>query len=125
LTKRAFTALTSAITPESTAAEIAVSEDVCTNIATLLEVQGPMVKPEIVKENAEVLMTAPEVVITNDVAVVALQFAWRSGILLPPSATVGVTDDAKKLAGYMRVMVPPEGMGVVGVKDRVTVADGL
>jgi len=25
----------------------------------------------------------------------------------------------------MRVMVPPEGMGVVGVKDRVMVTDGL
>ncbi len=75
MTNLAFTALTSAIAPDSTAAEIAVSDDVRTDIPTMLEVHCPIVKPAIVKVNADVLMTFPEVITTNDVAVVALQFA--------------------------------------------------
>jgi hypothetical protein len=125
LTKRAFTALTSAIAPEATAVDIAVSEEVCTDMPTLPEVHCPMVKPAVVMVNAEALMTAPEVVMTNDVAVVALQFAKRKGTLLDAAGIVGVTDVAKKLAGYMRVMVPPEGIGVAGVKDSVMVTSDL
>ena len=75
--------------------------------------------------NADAPTTAPEVVITNDVAVVALQFAERRETLLAAAKTVGFTCIAKKLAGYMRVMEPPEGMGVVGVNDSVTRTDDL
>ncbi len=74
MTNLVFTVLTSTIAPDSKAAEMAVSDDVRTDIPTLLEAHCPMVKPAIVKVNAEALMTPPEVVTTNDVAVVALQF---------------------------------------------------
>ncbi len=127
LTNRAFTALTSAIAPDAMAADIAVSEDVCTHMPILSAAHCPIVKPDSVRVNAEVPTTAPEVVITNDVAVVALQFAERRETLLAAAERVGFTCIAKKLAGYMRVMEPPEaqGMGVVGVNDSVTRTDDL
>ena len=44
-------------------------------------------------------MVAPDVVITTDVAAVALHAKERPATLLAPDATVGVTDGAKKPEG--------------------------
>ena len=44
-------------------------------------------------------MVAPDVVITTDVAAVALHTKERPATLLAPDATVGVTDGAKKPEG--------------------------
>ena len=70
-------------------------------------------------------MVAPDVVITTDVAAVALHAKERPATLLAPDATVGVTDGAKKPEGYVRVMVPPGGRDATGVKPRVTVTEDL
>jgi hypothetical protein len=45
------------------------------------------------------LMEAPDIVMTMAVMEVALQTAARPETLLAPAATVGVTGEAKKLAG--------------------------
>ena len=79
----------------------------------------PMVNPLTVIVNTDGgLMEAPETVMTTAVIEVALHTAARPETLLPPAATVGVTAETKKLAGYVRVIVPPEGMAVAGVNDR-------
>ncbi len=60
----------------------------------------PMVSPLIVIVNTDDgLMTAPEIVMTTAVMEVALHTAARLVTLLAPAATVGVTGEAKKLAG--------------------------
>ena len=60
----------------------------------------PMVKPLTVMVNTEDgLMEAPEIVMTTAVMEVALHTAARPATLLAPAATVGVTGEAKKLAG--------------------------
>jgi hypothetical protein len=104
------------------------SVDVCTvtpssaKFAPLL----PIVNPLIVMENADDgLMEAPEIVTIKAIAEVALHDAARLETLLAPAATVGVTDMAKKLEGYVRVMVPPEGTVEVGVKARVMGTEDL
>ena len=59
-----------------------------------------MVKPDIVTVNAAAAgMLAPAVVITTDVAVVALHVPVRLAMLLLPAETAGVTADAKKSLG--------------------------
>ena len=62
-------------------------------------VTDPIVKPEIVTVNAaEAGMVAPAVVMTSDVAVVALHAPVRPAMLLLPDKTVGVVV-AKKAEG--------------------------
>jgi hypothetical protein len=105
--------------------EGAGSLDVCTMMpsATFAPL-SPIVNPLIVMVNADdVLMEAPEIVTTKAVVKVELHDAARPKALLAPAAAVGVTDMAKKLVGYVRVMVPPEGTAEVGVKARVMVTD--
>ena len=59
----------------------------------------PKVIPLIVIANADALMEAPEVVMTTAVVEVALHVAARPETLLPPNATVGVIEEAKKFEG--------------------------
>ena len=60
----------------------------------------PMVKPLTVTVNTDDgLMEAPVMVMTKAVAEVAPHIAARPETLLAPAATVGVTGEAKKLAG--------------------------
>ena len=60
----------------------------------------PMVSPLIVIVNTDDgLMAAPEIVMIKAVMEVALHTAARPVTLLAPAATVGVTVEAKKLAG--------------------------
>jgi hypothetical protein len=70
--------------------------------------------------NADALMAAPEIVITTAVEKVALQVAVKFGTLLEPAAAVGVTAEAKKLEGNVRVIVLPDEMEAEGEKTRVT-----
>ena len=64
--------------------------------------------------NADALMAAPEIVIITAVEEVALQVAVKLVTLLEPAAAVGVTDEAKKLEGNLRVIVLPDKMGTEG-----------
>ena len=84
-----------------------------------------MVKPVIVMTSADAGMTAPAVVMTTEVALVVLHVPVSPATLLLPAATVGVMDGAKKPEGYVSVMLPPEGMGFIGVKPSVTGTDDL
>ncbi len=95
MTKRAFTALTSAIAPEATVADIAVSEEVCTDMPTLPEVHCPIVKPAVVMVNAEALMTAPEVVITN------------TPLMLPPVAAPNLNPCRMTVTVELAAIDPP------------------
>jgi hypothetical protein len=103
----------------------AASVDVCTATPNWLEVHGPIFNPRMVTVNGNASMAAPEVVSTNLANVVAPHVADKFATLLAPTDTVGVTDIAKKPSGYMRVMEPPEGIGVVGVKARLTATEDL
>ena len=85
--------------PDATAEEATVSTDVCALIPTAFTVGKPIANPLIVTVNAVVPIVAPDVVITNDVAVVAPHVAVSPATLLAPDATVGVTDGAKKPEG--------------------------
>ena len=69
--------------------------------------------------NADALMAAPEIVIIKAVEEVALQVAVKFGTLLEPAAAVGVTPEAKKLEGNVRVIVLPDDMETEGEKTRV------
>ena len=69
--------------------------------------------------NADALIAAPEIVIIKAVKEVALQVAVKFGTLLEPAAAVGVTAEAKKLEGNVRVMVLPDEMETEGEKTRV------
>ena len=82
-------------------------------------VTPPMVKPVIVITNADGGMTAPAVVMTTDVAVVAPHVPVSPATLLLPAATVGVMDGAKKPEGYVSVMVPPAGTAFKGMNPSV------
>ncbi len=82
-------------------------------------------KPEIVTTKAAAGMAAPAVVMTTDVAVVALHVPVSPATLLLPAATVGVTDGAKKPEGYVSMMVPPAGTEFVAVNPSVTGTDVL
>ncbi len=86
---------------------------VLVRIATAIElgVASPIVNPLMVTANASAaLMVAPEVVKTTDVMVVVELVMPNPGTLLASAVTTGVTNRAKKLGGYVRVMVPPGGM---------------
>jgi hypothetical protein len=113
------------ISPDATAVDATVSDDVCTTTPTAPGVAAPIMSPLIVKVNADAPIVAPDVVITTDVAEVAPQVAVSPATLLAPGATVGVTDDAKKPEGYVSVMVPPEGTGVAAVKATVMATHGF
>ena len=56
-------------------------------------------KPLIVTVNADAPIVAPDVVITNDVAVVGLHVTVSPATLLAPEATIGLMEDAKKPNG--------------------------
>ena len=98
------------IPPECRAADGSTSFEVCTVTPRLPSVKPPMVNPVNVTANAEGGMTAPAVVMTTDVVVVALHVPVSPATLLLPAATVGVMDGAKKSKGYDSVMMPPAGM---------------
>jgi hypothetical protein len=107
-----------AVIPDGTPTE-AVNSRVCTatdpdGIPVL-----PIVNPDIVTTNADVI-AAPAVVITTEVLVVALHVAVSPDTLLLPAATVGVTFGAKKPEGYVSVMVPPAGTTFSEVNPSVT-----
>ena len=87
------------MTPDATDAEASVSTEVDILISMAPEVVCPIIIPLIVKVNAVASIVAPDVVITTDASVVALQVALRPGTLLAPKATVGVTAWAKKPKG--------------------------
>ena len=86
-------------------------------------VTPPKLIPLVVTVNADVPTVAPDVAITTDVTVVTPHVAVSPATLLAAPATMG--EEAKKLEGWVRVMVPPEGMGVVCVKARVTGTEDL
>ena len=74
-------------------------------------VGGPIVKPPmVIVTTVAALMEAPEVVIVTAVADVAPHVAVKPATLLAPEATVGTTEDAKKLDGYERAKELPEDM---------------
>ena len=64
-----------------------------------LEPLDPIVKPFIVTVNADAPIVAPDVIITNDVAVVGLHDTVSPATLLAPEATIGLMEDAKKPEG--------------------------
>jgi hypothetical protein len=70
--------------------------------------------------NADIPIAAPDVCTTTEDAVVALHATARLGTLLPNASTVGVTSEAKKAEGKLRVIESPDGMYAVGVKASVT-----
>ena len=97
--------------PDATSTEAVAS--VLVRIATAIElgVASPIVNPLMVTANAAAaLMVAPEVVKTTDVMVVVELVIPNPGTLLASAVTTGVMKRAKKLGGYVRVMVPPGGM---------------
>ncbi len=86
------------ILPDDTAAETAVSSDVCTVTATAPAVALPITKPASVTTNEEAGTAAPAVVMITDVLVVAAHVPEKPATLLLPAGTVGV-DTAKKEVG--------------------------
>jgi hypothetical protein len=89
-------------------------------------VGGPIVKPPmVIVTTAAASIEAPEVVIATAVADVALQFAVKLATLLAPEATVGTTEDAKKLGGYERTKELPSNRGEEGEKTTVRGTDDL
>jgi hypothetical protein len=56
----------------------------------------------------------------TEVVVVAPHVAVKPATLLPPAATVGVTEGMKKPEGYVKVMVPPGGIVFNAVNPIVT-----
>ena len=85
--------------PDATAKLAKRSEDVRTLTPVAPAVTAPNVIPLMLTVNDVVPIVAPDVVITNDVAVVAPHVAISPATLLAPDATVGVTDGAKKPEG--------------------------
>jgi hypothetical protein len=87
--------------PDATAVDATVSDDVCTVTPVAPEVTVPIVIPVIVTVKTDAAeMSAPDIVITTDVAVVAPNAAVSPATLLPPAVTLlGVTDGAKKPVG--------------------------
>jgi len=88
------------IVPDVTERDACVSEDVCTFTPTAPGVTGPIRSPRIVTTNAAAGTGAAAVVMTREVAVVALHVPVSAATLLLPALNAdGVTDDAKKLDG--------------------------
>ncbi len=86
--------------PASTAADASVSDDVCTVTCGPPAVMYPNFNPLNVTVNADKDgIAAPAVVMTTEVAVVALHVAVKPATLLFPAATMGVTDGMKKYSG--------------------------
>ena len=85
--------------PDATAKLAKRSEDVRTLTPVAPAVTAPNVIPLMLTVNVVVPIVPPDVVITNDVAVVAPHVAVSPATLLAPDATVGVTDGAKKPDG--------------------------
>ena len=84
------------------------------------DVAAPMVKPlNVTVNSADALMVAADVRSTTDVAPVEVQSSLKPGTLLAPSATTGVTEGAKKLGGYVRVIVPGAFIDDPGENDKV------
>ena len=89
-------------------------------------VGGPIVKPPmVIVTTAAALIKAPEVVIATAVADVAPHVAVIPGTLLAPEATVGTTEDAKKLDGYERSKMLPGNRRKEGEKTRVRGTEDL
>jgi hypothetical protein len=78
------------------------------------------VKPLMVTVNADNPIAAPDVSKTMEEKVVALHATARFGMLLANASTMGVTSEAKKADGKLRVIESPDGMYTVGVKASVT-----
>ena len=107
--------------PDATAADAIRSDDVCTVMSVPPDVGYPNRSPLNVKTNADADgIAAPAVVMTTDVAVVALHVPVSPATLLLPAATVGVTDARKKPDGYVSVMASPGGTVFNGVNPIVT-----
>jgi len=107
--------------PDDTNEGANASDDVCTLTPIEPGVAAPIVKPLIVTVNAVVfLMEAPNIVSTTAVLLVAPHVTFRPTILLAPAATTGVTNEAKKLGGYVRAKVPPDGTETSGENANVT-----
>ena len=87
------------IGPESTGKEATVSREVCALIPTAPAVLAPMASPLIVTENTEGAIVVPDVLITIEVAVVALQVMDTPTALLALNGTVGIIEGAKKPEG--------------------------
>ena len=86
--------------PDCTAADDKRSDDVCTVTNTTPAVGYPKVNPLKVKVKADAgRITAPAVVMTMYVVVVAPHVAVKPATLLAPAATTGVTEGTKKEAG--------------------------
>ena len=84
--------------------------DVCTLTPIEPGVAAPMLKPLIVTVNTVVFpMAAPNIVSTTAVLLVAPHVTFRPTTLLAPAATMAVTNGAKKLGGYVKAKVPPDG----------------
>ena len=66
------------------------------------------------------MMAAPNIVSTTAELLVAPHVTFRPVTLLAPAATTGVTNGAKKLGGYVRARVPPDGMDTSGKNANVT-----
>ena len=62
---------------------------------------------------AEALMVAPDVVSTTSVLLGVPHVMFKPGALVTSAETTVATEDAKKLEGCIRVMVPPEKMAEV------------
>jgi hypothetical protein len=89
-------------------------------------VGGPIVKPPmVIVTTVAALMKAPEIVIETAVADVAPHVAVKPATLLAPEATVGTTEDAKKLGGYERTKELPGVIREEGEKTRVRGTDAL
>ena len=86
---------------------------------------SPIINPPMVTVNADALMAAPDIVIMTAVEEVALQVAVKFGTLLEPAAAVGVTADAKKLEGNVRVTMLPDEIGTEGMNTRVMGTNAL
>ncbi len=80
----------------------------------------PILKPEIVTVNWPVVTVAPDVVqITFDVVGI-LHVPVKPAILLLEAAIAGCADVAKNPKQYVKVILPPGGIALVGAKLRVT-----
>lgn len=105
--------------PDETAALGKVSVVVCKYTPTLPGLAPPIVKPDMVRITAAPAVTlTPPVVMTNDVAVVALEAKVRPEMLLSLVPIDGVETE-KNAIGYVIVMVLPAARGEVGENPTV------
>ncbi len=86
-----------------------------------LAIAAPSVTPLMVTVNAVVVpMVAFDVVRITFVLVVAPHVKFSPRTLVASADTIGITDAAKKLDGYINVMEPPGGIAAGTLKVRVT-----